>query len=223
MNSTVIYNRKPTVGGLYPEGTVADLSCPPGYILIPEEMNSTTCRRGAAGNMHWDNYPTCQCIGYFYAYWLEGRKIWTFFLFSADSLFPWSLRARWNLQCDGCKQLHLYLWRRIWWNGLWNCWRQFDFYFAGFFPVRDQAEPTPNFQNRHQIFRIWCRFLHCNWVIAHHRYARPHSPPAKMDSDKFGNSASDQTCWLIKSWSVIWYHHHYSSYDTSVLVLLIEW
>ncbi len=26
--------------------------------------------------------------------------------------------------------------------------------------------------------------------------ARPHSPPAKLDSNKFGDSAADQTCWL---------------------------
>ncbi len=29
------------------------------------------------------------------------------------------------------------------------------------------------------------------------RYVRPHSPPANLDSDKFGNSAkTDQTCWI---------------------------
>ncbi len=26
--------------------------------------------------------------------------------------------------------------------------------------------------------------------------AGPHRPPAKLDTDKFGNSAGDQTCWL---------------------------
>ncbi|MCP3661316.1 MAG: hypothetical protein GY696_02295 [Gammaproteobacteria bacterium] len=28
------------------------------------------------------------------------------------------------------------------------------------------------------------------------RYARPHSPPAKLDSSKFGNSRRTKPCWL---------------------------
>ncbi len=41
--------------------------------------------------------------------------------------------------------------------------------------------------------------LECLVVYNPHNFgcnARPYSPPAKLDSDKFGNSTADQTCWL---------------------------
>ncbi len=43
------------------------------------------------------------------------------------------------------------------------------------------------------------------------RYARPHSPPAKLDSDKFGKTAADQTCWLDWVMKCDGDHHHHSS------------
>ncbi len=55
------------------------------------------------------------------------------------------------------------------------------------------------------------------------RYERPHNPHAKLDSDKSGNSATDQTCWLDRFMKcdgdhpqhigVLGKFHHY---DTSV-------
>ncbi len=43
------------------------------------------------------------------------------------------------------------------------------------------------------------------------RCARPHRKPAKLDSDKFGKSAVDQTAGLIESWNVMEDRHHTSS------------
>ncbi len=44
------------------------------------------------------------------------------------------------------------------------------------------------------------------------RYARPHSLPGKLSSDKFANSAADQTSWLDCIMKCDGEHH----FDTSV-------
>ncbi len=41
-----------------------------------------------------------------------------------------------------------------------------------------------------------CGFVALSLDRVRARYDRPHSPPAKLDSDKIGNTAADQTCWL---------------------------
>ncbi len=62
-----------------------------------------------------------------------------------------------------------------------------------------QVWSTEGLPNLNPVWRVGCvasATLKAYPRTDRARCARPHYPPVKLDSDKFGNPAADQTCWL---------------------------